>query len=81
MNKTELAIIQRLAGLNETQQQQVLAYVEGLSRLAGIPGEELLAWAEEHPMAPEDLAAMERIIEEDCERIDPDEWGKPSFPA
>jgi hypothetical protein len=41
-------------------------------RQVGVPGSELLRFVDTIP--PEDLEEMKRIIEEDCERIDLNEW-------
>ena len=41
-------------------------------RQVGVPGRELLKFVGTIP--PEDLEEMKRIIEEDCERIELNEW-------
>lgn len=63
---------EELDKLAPEQQRQVLACARQLSRPAGVPGEVVLRFAGLIP--PDDLALMEQAIEEDCERIDPDEW-------
>lgn len=61
--------------LTPAQQQYVLGVVESLGRTAtppGVPGRNL-----QHLFglfSKEDADEMMRVIEEDCERIDPDGW-------
>jgi len=60
--------------LSYKSRQQVLAYVRALkmSQPNGVSGKELLKFAGTIKKA--DLATMSKVIEEDCERIDRDEW-------
>lgn len=61
--------------LTPTQQKYVLGVVESLSGTVtppGVPGRDLQHLA--GLFTPEDAAEMMRVIEEDCERIDPDGW-------
>jgi hypothetical protein len=71
-------IIAELDNLSPEQQRQMLEYARGLGQQStlppGIPGEVLITRAKEINFAPEDLEEIARIIEEDCERIDWDEW-------
>ena len=64
----------RIAALRPVQKQQVLEYVRELERAApGLkPGTALLRFGGTIPS--DVLDEMERLIEEDCERIDPDGW-------
>jgi hypothetical protein len=58
------------------KQQQVLQFTRSLSSTLppGTPGEVLIELAHELNFSSDDLAQMEAAIEEDCERIDWDEW-------
>jgi hypothetical protein len=55
-------------------QRQVLEYVRTLTTHApsGVPGPELLRFAGAVPRI--DLERIGQAIEEDCERVDKDEW-------
>ena len=78
MNTTSVKeqIVSQLDKLSEEQQQQVLEFTHRLQRTLppGMPGEVLIARAREINFDPQDLAEMAQAIEEDCERIDWDEW-------
>jgi hypothetical protein len=62
--------------LTPEQQAQVLDFATRLQRKLppGIPGEVLIARAREINFPPEDLAEMEKAIEEGCETIDFSQW-------
>ncbi len=78
--RVEERLLSILRELSPERVQEVLAFAEALSLLEGrraplprgVPGERLLAFAGR--IAPEDVAAMKRAIEEDCERVALDEW-------
>jgi hypothetical protein len=53
-------------------QQEGNASEPAFAQLHGLPGEEMLRFA--GTISRDDLDQMERIIEEECERIDPEEW-------
>ena len=65
---------QHLDRLFATDRQRVLELAQrlALGRPHGVPGRDLLQFAGLIPR--EDLEEMERAIEMDCERIDPDGW-------
>ena len=65
-------IIYQLERLTPEQQQQVLEFTTRLVRPRGVPARSLLRFAGR--IDPDDLQKMEKAIEEDCERIDADEW-------
>jgi len=67
-------IVKQVETLTEEKQMQVLEFVENLqvSIPLGIPGKELLRFAGAIPADEVDL--MLQAIEEDCERVDADEW-------
>jgi hypothetical protein len=69
-------IISQLDRLSPEQQRQLLDYSLSLQRRRppGISGDELIARAREINFSPEDLAEITQAIEEDCERIDWNEW-------
>jgi len=55
-------------------QQKVVDFAHSLAqpRPRGTPGKRLLEFA--GILSPEEATAMMNAIEEDCERIDPNEW-------
>ena len=64
-------IVRRLDALTEEQQRRVLDFTYTVAeRPVGTPGKDLLRFA--GTISEEDVRLMERAIEEDCERIDPD---------
>lgn len=67
-------VVTQLERLPLEQQRQVLDFARALAEAKprGVPGSALLQFAGAIPL--DDLAAMARAIEGDCERIDPDEW-------
>lgn len=70
-----LEIVQRMT---PEQQRRALEYARSLSRPRGISGKEFIARTRDISISADDLEAMKQAIEEDCERIDSDEW---EFPA
>ena len=61
-----------LQGLNCEKQLLIEEYVKALDAGRGVPGHALLRFA---GTIPEDaLRRMEQVIEEECERIDNDQW-------
>jgi hypothetical protein len=67
-------VVKALATLPDPMQRQVLEYVRTLTTHApsGVPGPELLRFAGAVPRI--DLERIGQAIEEDCERVDKDEW-------
>jgi hypothetical protein len=65
-------IVEALDSLSLEELKAVLAFTRRVATktLPGIPGEVLIARTREINFPPEDLAEIERAIEEDCERID-----------
>ena len=62
--------------LKPEEQQQVLEFARALpgnSRPRGVPASQLFELAKDL-FDPEDVKEMMKAIEEDCERIDYDEW-------
>lgn len=70
----ERELHERLSTLRPDQQRQVLEYVRTLGEAPGrgVPGRSLLRFSGAIP--GDDLAAMARAIEEDCERVDLRDW-------
>lgn len=54
--------------------QGATGYTKGQTQLVGTSGTELVALLNTLQFDPAGLDEMERIIEEDCERIDLNEW-------
>jgi hypothetical protein len=67
-------IAEEAAKLPLADQQRVLAFAQALSlsHSRGTPGKDLLKFV--GSIDKEDLEAMKQAIEEECERIEPDEW-------
>lgn len=67
-------IIGQLDRLTEDEQRRILEFARALasSTPKGTPGRELIRFA--GMFDPEDARRMAEAIEEECERIDPDEW-------
>lgn len=67
-------LLAQLAQLPEEKQRRVLdfARVLGGSTPRGVPGSQLLQFA--GTMTEQEAKEMLTAIEEDCERVDPDEW-------
>ena len=68
------ALLAQLEVLPPVRQEQVLAYARDLATkpVVGTPGRDLRPLA--GIMSDEDAEEMLKIIEEGCERIDPNEW-------
>jgi len=67
-------IAERAAQLPTKDQQRILEFADALARTQprGVPGETWRQFA--GAISKEDLELMEKAIEEECERIDPDGW-------
>ena len=67
-------IVEQVKALPDHLQHQVLTFVRSLRTIAGrgTPGSSLLQFAGGITM--EDVARMREAIENDCERIDGNEW-------
>jgi len=63
-----------LERMAEHQQMEVVRFAESLAaeRRRGISGQSLLDMA--GTISPEDADRMSRSIQEECERVHPDEW-------
>jgi len=70
-------LLNYLGQLGSDDQAKVVDFARTLAgtskaKKLGVPGKELLKFAGTIPH--DDLMEMKRVIEEDCERIDPNEW-------
>lgn len=67
-------LLAQVAQLSEEKQRRVLDFAHALagSTPRGVPGSQLLRFA--GTMTQEEAKEMLTAIEEDCERVDPDEW-------
>jgi len=67
-------VVQQLRIMPQHLQWQVLEFVRVLvkSEVQGTPGKQLLRFA--GSILPDDLHLMREAIEQDCERVDVDEW-------
>ena len=70
----EKQILDRLQSLKESQQLQVLNFATSLAKndAVGIPGKNLLRFS--GSVSAEDLKLMSQAIDEECGKIDLDEW-------
>ena len=68
------ALLKQIDQLPISQQRRVLDYAASLAEPAGtkVPEDDLLSLCGSMPT--EDAQEMIRVIEEECERIDPNEW-------
>ncbi len=74
----EQELIEQVRRLDEEQQRRVLEFAQRLKRRKGTPGRLFLELTRDIKFHPDDLDVIERAIEEDCERIDLDDWDLPS---
>lgn len=67
-------VIEKLKILPHDQQRRVLEFARALvlSTPRGVPGRELLRFAGAVPA--DEIQLMREAIEQDCERVDHDEW-------
>lgn len=67
-------VIEQLKVMPQPLQRQVLEFVRSLvkAEIRGTPGQQLLRFAGSIPS--DDLQLMREAIEQDCERVDIDEW-------
>lgn len=74
MSALEEEINERLKHLRPEQRKQVLEYTRALGKERG--GNRLKAELPRfrHTFTAEEAQEIKRIIEEDCERVDPDGW-------
>ena len=67
-------LLKRLEQLSPVKQWQVLGFARSLAKgpPRGVPGDQLLRFA--GTMTHDEAQEFLKAIEEDCERIDDDEW-------
>jgi hypothetical protein len=68
----KVEIVEQLEHLPYELQRQVLDFVRELSRPKGVPGKQLLQFA--GTFKTDDLQAMSKAIEAECEKVDMNEW-------
>lgn len=70
----ERELHEHLERLPEPKQRAVVEYARGLAveKPKGVPGKDLFKFI--GTIEPDDIALMKRAIEEECERVDLDEW-------
>jgi len=73
-NTITAKVIEQLEALPENLQRQVLEFVQALQMSArrGVPGKRLLQFA--GAISADDLELMRQAIEDECERVDLNEW-------
>jgi hypothetical protein len=71
-------IISQIERLTIEQQRQVLDTITSMARPRGKSGDDIIRHARELNFPVDDLMEMQRIIEQDCENIEPDEWELPA---
>lgn len=71
-------IISQIERLTVDQQRQVLDTITRMARPRGKSGADMIRHAHELNFPMDDLMEMQRIIEQDCENIEPDEWELPA---
>lgn len=72
-------IVDRLRSMDEEKQRRVLEFTAGLSRPVGEPGWLAVERTKSIRLRKEDVDEIARIIEEDFEQVDLDEWNKDLF--
>jgi len=67
-------VVEQLKVMPQPLQRRVLEFVRSLvkAEVRGTPGQQLLRFAGSIPS--DDLQLMSEAIEQDCERVDIDEW-------
>ena len=67
-------VVEQLKAMPQPLQRQVLEFVRSLAKteVRGTPGQQLLRFA--GSISSDDLQLMRAAIEQDCERVDVDEW-------
>lgn len=74
MEKTEIRqqILSALDHLNKRQQESLLAFIKSLIEKKSNNKPDILKMSGK--IEKDDLKLMEKAIQEDCEKINPDEW-------
>ena len=63
-------IIEQVERLDDSRRRQVLDFTRRLGAFATVPGRDLMRFA--GSIAPPDLLAITRAIQEGCEKVEPD---------
>ena len=78
MAAIEQELIEQIRRLDTEQKKRVLEFVRQLDRPKGELGTDFIARTRAIKFPKEDLEEIARIIEEDEERIDWDDWNNPA---
>ena len=65
-------IVEQVDRLNDPQQRQLLEFARRLAAPAAVPGRDLLRFS--GTIDPGDLEAMQKAIEDGCEKVDSSGW-------
>jgi hypothetical protein len=71
-------ITEQIQDLTEEEQRRVLEFVRSLHRPKGVSGKEFLERTKDIRISPDDLELMRQAIEEEFEKVDPNEWDLPA---
>lgn len=74
----EQEMIEQFRKLSDEKQKGLLSLVKTMNRPKGTPGKEFIEMTRSLSISHEDLETMRRVIEEDLERIELDDWDLPS---
>jgi hypothetical protein len=77
MSAIEQKLFAQIKRLDDEQQKQVLDFVQRLTQPKGETFRDIFDHAREIAFPKEDLDEIKRLIEEDEERIDFDDWNNP----
>ena len=65
-------IVEQVDRLNDPQQRQLLEFARRLAAPTSVPGRDLLRFS--GSIDPGDLEAMQKAIEDGCEKVDSSGW-------
>ena len=71
-------IVDEIQTLSAEEQRRVLEFMHSLRRPKGITGKEFIERTKDIRISSTDLELMRQAIEEEFEKVDPNEWDLPS---
>lgn len=71
-------IVELVRHWDDQRQRDALKLLRSMAPVSGIAGHEFIEQTADIHIPASDLAEIARVIEEECERIDYDEWDLPS---
>jgi ERCC4-type nuclease len=74
MSALEEEITERLKNLSPEKREQVLEYTRSLGDAPRRNALKSELWRFRNTFSPEEAEEIKRVIEEECERVDPDGW-------